>query len=127
MFNHSSLVLNRTIRVNKNNLIAQQLLHCDAGLSTATAWVLCPVSALLPTYLILVLCGWNGLKGVLPAVIVSGGVFGGTEFVILNYAGVQLTNILSALISLVALLVLFRFWKPKDEFTLSSHHVMEMQ
>ncbi len=64
--------------------------------------------------------GWRALKGVLPAAIVCGVAFAGTQFTVSNFVrnGVYVTDILSSLAAMVCLVVLLRFWKPKD----SSEH-----
>ena len=94
-------------------------------LSIVTAWILAPLSVFVPAYLLLVMCGWKGLKGVLPAAIVCGLAFGVTEFFILNTVGVQVTNIVSSLVTIIALVILFRVWKPSDNFVLDARHGTE--
>jgi lactate permease len=86
-----------------------------------SAWVgrICaPVSLFIPTYLMLVMGGWRALSGVLPAAIVCGVAFAGTQFYVSNYIGPALTDILSALASIGALILLFQVWKPSDTFHL---------
>jgi L-lactate transport len=94
-------------------------------LSVVTAWILAPLSMFVPAYLLLVMCGWKGLKGVLPAAILCGVAFGVTEFLILNTVGVQVTNIISSLVTILALVILFRVWKPSDNFVLDAKHGTE--
>jgi lactate permease len=86
-----------------------------------SAWVgrLCaPVSLMIPAYLVLVMAGPRGLKGVLPAAIVCGVCFAGVQFLVSNFVGPQLVDILAALAAIIGLVVLFRFWKPKDTFAM---------
>jgi L-lactate permease len=59
-----------------------------------------------------VLAGWQGAMEVWPALLVTGGTFGVCEYAISNFIGPGLTDILAALITGGALLVLLRFWKP---------------
>ena len=90
-----------------------------------SAWVgrLCaPISMLIPAYLVFVMAGFKGLKGVLPAAIVCGLCFGGMQFLISNFVGPQLVDILAALTALVGLVVLFRFWQPSDSFVMPGEH-----
>jgi L-lactate transport len=90
-----------------------------------SAWVgrLCaPVSLLIPGYLIFVMGGLRGLKGVLPAAIVCGVCFAGVQFLVSNYIGPQLVDILAALTAIIGLVVLFRFWQPSDGFVLAGEH-----
>jgi lactate permease len=89
-----------------------------------SAWVgrICaPVSFIVPAYLILVMGGARALAGVLPAVVLCGASFSLTQFVVSNFLGPQLTDILSSLASIGALVLLFAFWQPKDEFVLAGH------
>lgn len=86
-----------------------------------SAWVgrICaPVSLFIPAYLMMVMGGWRALKGVLPAAAICGVSFAGTQFLVSNYIGPQLTDILSALAAIVSLVVLFLVWKPSDTFVL---------
>ena len=82
-----------------------------------SAWVgrLCaPISLFIPAYLILVMGGFRGLKGVLPAAIVCGVCFASVQFLVSNFVGPQLVDILAALTAIVGLVVLFKFWQPND-------------
>ena len=87
-------------------------------LSAGVGRICAPVSVFIPAYLILVMGGWKALKGVLPAAALCGVAFAGTQFFVSNFIGPQLTDILASLASILVLVVLFKFWKPKDTFTL---------
>ncbi len=89
-----------------------------------SAWVgrICaPIALFIPAYLILVMGGRAALKGVLPATVVCGVSFAGVQFLVANYIGPQLVDILSSLASIISLVILFKFWKPKDQFKLEGH------
>lgn len=73
------------------------------------------LSLIIPSFLIVVLAGWRGLSGVLPAALVAGIAFAGTQFIAANFLGPQLADVLAALISLVSLVILLRFWQPATE------------
>jgi lactate permease len=90
------------------------LLQLSAGVGRICA----PVSLFIPAYLILVMGGWKALRGVLPAALVCGITFGGMQFFISNFVGAELTDILASLTAVVALVVLMRFWHPRDSFQL---------
>lgn len=88
-------------------------------LADLSAWVgrICaPVSLFIPAYLIAVMGGWRAVKGVLPAVAACGISFAGVQFYTSNYLGPTLVDILSSLAALSSLLLLFRVWKPTDNF-----------
>jgi L-lactate transport len=92
-------------------------------------WVgrLCaPVSLLIPAYLVLVMGGFRALKGVLPAALVCGICFAGVQFLVSNFVGPQLVDILAALTAMVGLIVLFKFWQPSDGFVLAGEHQASM-
>jgi L-lactate transport len=92
---------------------------------TLSAWVgrICaPVSVFIPAYLIMVMGGFKGLKGVLPAAIVCGIGFASVQFLVSNYIGPQLVDILAALTAIIGLVVLLKVWQPKDNFVLAGEH-----
>lgn len=91
-------------------------------LSAGVGRVCAPVSLIVPGYLIAVMGGWKALKGVLPAAAVCGITFAGMQFVISNFVGAQLTDILASLSAMGALVVLFKVWRPSDEFALGDEH-----
>lgn len=72
-------------------------------------------SVLIPAYLVILLSGWRGVVGVLPAVIVAGGSFAAAQFVVSNTLGPELTDTIAALCSIGALALLLRVWRPKGE------------
>jgi L-lactate transport len=89
--------------------------------SILSAWVgrICaPVSLFVPAYLVMVMGGWPALRGVLPAAAICGIAFASMQFLVSNYIGPQLTDILASLAAIVALAGLFKFWKPADKFHL---------
>lgn len=86
-------------------------------LPALSAWVgqICaPVSLFIPAYLILVMGGLKALRAVLPAAATCGIAFASTQFLVSNYVGPYLTDILSSSVSIVALMILLRVWKPRD-------------
>lgn len=73
-----------------------------------------PVSLLIPSYLIVVMGGWKTLRRVLLAAAVCGTGFSGTQFLVSNFMGPYLTDIIASIAAMAALVALFRFWKPKQ-------------
>ncbi len=71
-----------------------------------------PVSLFIPAYLVLVMGGVRSLRRVWPAALVCGVSFAGMQFVISNFVAPYLTDILSSLAAIVALVFLLRFWSP---------------
>jgi lactate permease len=71
-------------------------------------------SILIPAYLIVVLAGWRRMREILPAVLVTGVSFAIVQFLVSNFIGPELTDVLAALVSMGCLALLLRFWKPAE-------------
>ncbi|MEC1023610.1 L-lactate permease [Bacillus paralicheniformis] len=82
------------------------------------------LSVFIPFYLIIIMSGLKRAWEVLPAILVSGVSFAVTQYVSSNFLGPELPDILSAIVSLIALTVFLKFWKPKTTFRFS--HEKEM-
>ncbi|EPR29436.1 MULTISPECIES: L-lactate permease [Geobacillus] len=74
------------------------------------------LSVFIPFYLVLIMAGWKKTVEVLPAIIVSGVSFALTQYFTSNFLGPELPDILSSLVSIVALAVFLKYWKPKSTF-----------
>src|SRR3989442_12114991 len=85
-------------------------------LSAGIGRICAPVSLFIPAYLIAVMCRWTVLRGVLPAAAVCGIAFAGMQFLVSNFIGPELTDVLASVTAIGAMVVLFRFWKPRDKF-----------
>jgi lactate permease len=85
-------------------------------LSAGVGRICAPVSLFIPAYMIGVMCGWTGLRGVLPAAAVCGITFAATQFLVSNFVGPELTDVLASVVAMGALVVLFKVWKPRDHF-----------
>ncbi|MEO7359901.1 MAG: L-lactate permease [Gemmatimonadaceae bacterium] len=73
-----------------------------------------PIFALIiPFWLVCVMAGWRAMKEVWPACFVAGGSFALMQHYISNNFGPTLVDILASLTSIVALLILLRFWQPR--------------
>jgi len=71
-------------------------------------------SLIVPFWLVAAQAGWRGMLGVWPACLVTGSTFAVLQFVVSNFHGPWLVDIVSAVGSMGALVVLMRFWKPGD-------------
>jgi lactate permease len=87
-----------------------------ASLSNGVGLLCFPVSVIVPAYLVLMMGGWKALRGVLPAALLCGLVFGGVQFVVATYSGPELAALLAAIATLATLVVITKVWKPKDHF-----------
>jgi lactate permease len=91
-----------------------------ASLSGAVGRICAPISFWIPAYLVMVMGGWRALRPVLPAVFACGAAFSVTQFLVSNYIGPQLTDILAAMAAIGALVLLLMVWRPKDRFTMDA-------
>ena len=69
-------------------------------------------SLVIPAYLVVLYAGWRRMVEVWPAVLVAGGTFAVGQFTVSNFVGPELTDALSALLSLTAVALLLRVWQP---------------
>ncbi|WP_153126130.1 L-lactate permease [Peribacillus tepidiphilus] len=78
------------------------------------------LSVFIPFYLIIIMAGWKRTMEVMPAILVSGVSFALTQYLSSNFLGPELPDILSALVSLFALAIFLKFWKPKNIYRFAS-------
>jgi len=72
------------------------------------------LSALLPFYLVILMAGFKKAREVAPAALVSGLSFALIQFLSANYLGPSLPDVLAGIGSILSLLILLRFWKPRN-------------
>ena len=72
-------------------------------------------SLVVPFWLVAAQVGWRRMVEVWPACLTAGGTFAIMQFLMSNFHGPWLVDIVSAAVSMLSLLVLMRFWRPKDE------------
>ncbi|RLS77377.1 MAG: L-lactate permease [Planctomycetota bacterium] len=71
-------------------------------------------SLIVPAWLVVVMSGWRGLVGCWPAVVVCGGTFASLQFVMANFHGPALVDVVGGLGSLIVLAMMLRFWQPRE-------------
>ncbi len=71
-------------------------------------------SVIVPFWLVVTFCGWRRTLEIWPAILVAGLAFAVPQFLISNYHGPWLVDMLSAMISMVVLAVFLASWKPKQ-------------
>jgi lactate permease len=74
-------------------------------------------SVLVPFWLIWAFAGWRGMLQVWPAALVAGGSFALAQFVMSNYHGPWLVDVVGAMVSMGCLTLFLRVWKPKAIWT----------
>lgn len=67
----------------------------------------------LPAYLVWVVAKRKGLHDVWPAALVAGATFAFTQFAVSNFWGPYAADILAALVSIAAVSLFLRVWKPR--------------
>ena len=72
-------------------------------------------SLLVPFWLVAAQAGWRGMIAVWPACLVAGGSFGTVQFLVSNLHGPWLVDIVAGAASMLAVVVLMRFWRPAEE------------
>jgi L-lactate transport len=86
----------------------------DLGKLSAMAGRQVPVlSLLLPAYLILVVSGGKGLRRNWPVALVTGLSFALTQFLVSNFWGPYIADVLAASISILATVAFLRIWPPQ--------------
>jgi len=80
-------------------------------------------SILIPFWLVWAFCGFKKMKEVWPALIVAGGSFAVPQFLISNFHGPWLVDVLSSLLSIGALILFLRVWAPRRPFAFSDETV----
>jgi lactate permease len=71
------------------------------------------LSALLPFYLVTLMAGYKRAKEIAPAALVSGLSFAIIQAVTSNFLGPALPDVLAGIGSIVCLLLLLKWWRPK--------------
>jgi lactate permease len=73
-------------------------------------------SLIVPFWLVIVLAGWRRTLEVWPACLVAGASFAAGQFLMSNYHGPWLVDIVAAIVSVLALVTLLRFWQPRTSW-----------
>jgi lactate permease len=69
-------------------------------------------SVLVPFWLIWAFAGWRKMLEIWPAILVAGVSFAVPQFIVSNYHGPMLVDVIAALISMACLTGFLRVWKP---------------
>jgi lactate permease len=69
---------------------------------------------ILPFYAIIIFSGFRSLRTTWPVALVAGGSFALTQFIVSNFVGQQLPDVLASLVSLICVIGFVQVWKPRD-------------
>lgn len=72
------------------------------------------IALLVPLLLVLMVDGRRGVRQTWPVALVAGFVFGLAKFVTANYLAVELTDVVAAVATVVAVLAMLRVWRPSE-------------
>jgi lactate permease len=76
-------------------------------------------SVLVPFWLVWAYAGYKGMKEIWPAVAIAGVTFAVPQFLVSNFHGPWLTDIIAAIVSMLCLIAFLKVWQPK---TIWGHH-----
>ncbi len=71
-------------------------------------------SLIIPFWLIWAFAGRAGMMQVWPALLVTGISFSVPQFLVSNYIGPELVDVIAAMSSMASLIIFLKFWKPKE-------------
>src|SRR6266851_6034178 len=94
------------------------------ALSAMVGRLCATVSVFIPGYLILVMAGGRRALEVLPAIIACGASFAGMQFLVSNYIGPDLTDIMSSLTCIIVMVAVLKLWRPARIMRLASDKPM---
>jgi lactate permease len=77
------------------------------------------LSLLVPLYLVVLMSGLRKSMEVMPAIVVSGISFALFQWLASNYIGPMLPDVLAGVASILSLMVLLKYWKPKSVWRFS--------
>jgi lactate permease len=85
----------------------------ESDLNAMIGRILPLTAVIVPLWLVRTMVGWRETLEVVPAILVVGVSFALTQFFWSNYVDSNLVDIMGGGVSIVAVLVFLRFWKPK--------------
>ncbi len=111
-------------------LIALQGVTHDLPLMSLSAMVgrqLPLFSVIIPFWLIWAMAGWRSMLEVWPACLTAGLSFAVMQFAVSNYHGPWLVDVISAIVSILAIVVLLRFWKPRTTWRFEGEAISSIE
>ena len=85
----------------------------ESDLNAMIGRILPFTAVIVPFWLVRTMVGWQETFEVFPAILVVGFSFALTQFFWSNYVDSNLVDIMGGVISIIAVVVFLRFWKPK--------------
>lgn len=72
------------------------------------------VALIVPLLLVFIVDGRRGIKQAWPVALVAGTTFAVAQFITSNYLAVELTDVVAAVVTVAAVLLMLRVWQPKE-------------
>ena len=95
----------------------EQVTGLDAKLVSAMVGRQLPFfSLLIPFWVVTAFAGWRGMLGIWPAALTAGLAFAVPQFLVSNFHGPWLVDIISGASSIGTTVLLLRYWKPKTQW-----------
>ncbi|MGG6380077.1 L-lactate permease [Paenarthrobacter sp. NEAU-H11] len=77
------------------------------------------IALIVPLLLVFIVDGKRGLKQTWPVALVAGAVFGIFQFITSNFFAVELTDVVAAVATVAAVLLMLRVWQPREIIEMS--------
>ena len=84
-------------------------------------------SLLVPFWLIWAFAGFRGMLGIWPAILVAGLAFAIPQFLVSNFHGPWLVDVVAAMTSMGALALFLKFWKPKKLWRIGETQIADQK
>ncbi|MFJ5860984.1 L-lactate permease [Pseudarthrobacter sp. NPDC092439] len=72
------------------------------------------IALIVPLLLVFIVDGKRGVKQTWPVALVAGAAFGASQFVTSNYLAVELTDVVAAVVTVAAVLLMLKVWQPAE-------------
>jgi lactate permease len=86
-------------------------------LTATIGLTLTPFCILVPFWMIWAFAGRKGMMEVWPAILVTGLSFAIPQYLVSNFIGPELVDIIAAIVSMASLILFLRVWQPKTKWT----------
>jgi lactate permease len=84
-------------------------------------------SLIVPFWVVWAMCGFKNMLGVWPAALVAGVFFAVPQFLVSNYHGPWLVDIIASICSMIAIIILLKFWQPKILWKLPDYDISSVE
>lgn len=82
-------------------------------------------SVVMPVWILVAFCGWRRTREVLPLALAAGLAFAVPQFVVSNFHGPWLVDLVAGAVSIVAVVLWLRVWRPKQCLVLREGRMVE--